>query len=479
MKTSFGSSLAWPLTVATILGGGALVAWFFVWFWLAFVVDSIFSVPMPQASLGFTLKGEPLLLTFDYRSAGSRMFHTLDGQEVDPDTVKLLDTGIGNSRLPSARRRAGPLVAQVLAMLETHPVPVFWYLVPDEADRSRAYFVGYDPPTKRPVGYIGLDGFSREVPHIDKQFAVGSLGYASGNFSGYQNAWNQEPLNFGYDGSTKPMAFLVCEGSLFMVDLRKHLVRNLPMEDDVVSIAATADTRAVSDDREAVFDPRVAVRLSDRLLVLNFEGEILRTVALPPAARDQYVELYLTIDHQPILEVTQYTPRQPTEIYWLDDTGAVVRKELAPSLMSNYEPESPWMLAGLFPSPAALAATFLYFRPRGLVDNYLARDFDAALARSVAESWPAFVAVCVLAVISAVVCYRHFHRYGRTGAGPWVIFVLLTGLPGLVGYLLHRRRPAVERCRSCGAVVPRDRQDCLVCAAEFAPPEPRGIEVFA
>jgi hypothetical protein len=81
--------------------------------------------------------------------------------------------------------------------------------------------------------------------------------------------------------------------------------------------------------------------------------------------------------------------------------------------------------------------------------------------------------------VSAVVCYRHHRRLGLPGTGLWTVFVLLTGPAGLAGYWLHRHWPATERCSRCGAVVPRDRQKCLACAAEFPLPALKGCEVFA
>ena len=56
---------------------------------------------------------------------------------------------------------------------------------------------------------------------------------------------------------------------------------------------------------------------------------------------------------------------------------------------------------------------------------------------------------------------------------------LLTGLPGLVGYLFHRRWPVLEACPACGRTVPRDRDACAACGTEFPPPPLKGIEVFA
>jgi predicted amidophosphoribosyltransferase len=57
--------------------------------------------------------------------------------------------------------------------------------------------------------------------------------------------------------------------------------------------------------------------------------------------------------------------------------------------------------------------------------------------------------------------------------------VLVFGLPGYLGYRLHRRWPVRSPCPACGQNVPRDRDACAGCRAEFPPPAPKGIEVFA
>jgi hypothetical protein len=52
-------------------------------------------------------------------------------------------------------------------------------------------------------------------------------------------------------------------------------------------------------------------------------------------------------------------------------------------------------------------------------------------------------------------------------------------LAALVGYLFHRRWPVMDACPACGRPVPRDRDSCAACGAEFPPPALKGIEVFA
>jgi predicted amidophosphoribosyltransferase len=57
--------------------------------------------------------------------------------------------------------------------------------------------------------------------------------------------------------------------------------------------------------------------------------------------------------------------------------------------------------------------------------------------------------------------------------------VFLFGVPMYLGYLAHRDWPARIACPVCGQPAPRDRETCLACGEPFAPPAPKGIEVFA
>jgi hypothetical protein len=81
--------------------------------------------------------------------------------------------------------------------------------------------------------------------------------------------------------------------------------------------------------------------------------------------------------------------------------------------------------------------------------------------------------------VAAVVAYRHARNYYGRGAVAWALFALVGGIPGLLGYWLHRRWPHRERCAQCGAIVPRDSDECLACSADFPVPTLKGVEIFA
>jgi hypothetical protein len=106
-------------------------------------------------------------------------------------------------------------------------------------------------------------------------------------------------------------------------------------------------------------------------------------------------------------------------------------------------------------------------------------DLAAALESAGLEIWPALLVVCVVAGILAGLCYRRQRRYAVPGTVAWIVFVFLTGVPGMLGYLLHRRWPVLELCPTCEKAAPRDRNACAHCRTEFPRPAPKATEVFA
>jgi uncharacterized membrane protein len=166
---------------------------------------------------------------------------------------------------------------------------------------------------------------------------------------------------------------------------------------------------------------------------------------------------------------------------WIDATGKVLRREAVVLEMGFGlgEKDEARTSALLVPAPAILAFVAAVVAPLETLSAQRAANYPAALAHSLALFALPLLLVSLLSVMLAAYCWRRHRPYYLPASGLWFVFVLLTGLPGLVGYLFHRRWPVREACPACGRLVPRDRDACAACGAEFPPPQPKGIEVFA
>jgi hypothetical protein len=132
----------------------------------------------------------------------------------------------------------------------------------------------------------------------------------------------------------------------------------------------------------------------------------------------------------------------------------------------------------LFPSPAPLAVFQFGIVPLKIHNHPFAPLFDDIKKMMIGARLP-FLIVCLLSAVLAQWRYRHQRRLSEHNATAWAMFVFVMGVPGLIGYLLHRRWPVFEHCQTCNKETPRDRDSCLHCGAEFPPPPMKGIEIFA
>lgn len=490
-KTLKSDNLFLAMLLATILSAGAWVAWMILCFVTAMVIAQAMSDPHSRATLNLTIEGEPLLQSWATPAYIKRVIRTLDGRLVE-DTDSFVEQRMHYGELAGPHERLdGPTwTYRIRGFLRTEPSPVYWYLMRPDHASGNAYFVGYDPVSKRSIGYLGLKGFTSDIPSKDEQFVLSHLRTSRGEFAPSSATYGTEPVSGPRDGG-EPL-FVVSNGSLFRVDFRRQIVRSVAMPAQVMSVDTVDEPTLVADDRRATFKHRIVVRMSDRVAVLDFDGETLQSIAIPSELRDVSFSLYDTIGEEWIAVQNHFGSwNLPTDIYWFDAEGKITRREqvdLSPGAKSDPRKEA-WGLAAMFPLPLPLAIGNYIIKPfsdqrppyvlasrRSDAERH---DFRMALAQSVAESWLPFLIVCLVSAAAAAICYRHQRRVGGQHAIVWALFVFLTGLPGLVGYWVHRAWPPRERCTACGADTPRDRQQCLACAAEFPPPVLLGSEILA
>jgi hypothetical protein len=229
---------------------------------------------------------------------------------------------------------------------------------------------------------------------------------------------------------------------------------------------------------------RLAVRTEGEVLVLDEHGRVLRRYPIPPALRGRNFSFAETSTGEAVLH-RQAPPAdvQATEVehrvYHVARDGRC--REAATWLPRQGAGQwSVWFALG-GPSPLVLGGISASAATDNVLDEGAAATYPEALAWTLREMWPALVLAQVLAAGLALLCWRRQARYGASGPERWAwpLFVLVMGLPGWAGYRFGRSWPVLETCPACAAGVPRDREECVRCAAEFPRPALKGTEVFA
>jgi hypothetical protein len=153
-------------------------------------------------------------------------------------------------------------------------------------------------------------------------------------------------------------------------------------------------------------------------------------------------------------------------IWWLLLTAVIVSLEPSgPSVSEQF------VLTVYALSPALMTGASVFF-------SSPARSLGISCVDLLRAYWFSFAVLGVISIPLAMMCYRHHRRYGRVAAVAWSVYVLMTGVPGAIGYWLHRRWPPAVRCPRCELPSPCDREECLYCAAEFPLPTANGTEIL-
>jgi hypothetical protein len=148
---------------------------------------------------------------------------------------------------------------------------------------------------------------------------------------------------------------------------------------------------------------------------------------------------------------------------------------------TKFDPPYGLIVVLLAPSPALAAIQLLFLTPLSQTHGrgFAFQDFGNSVLSAARADALALLLVLLVSAGLAIWCHRRQRRHSDQGAVAWAVFVLAMGLPGFVGYLLHRRWPATEFCANCRKISPRDRDACLHCGNPFPQPAPKGIEIFA
>jgi hypothetical protein len=360
----------------------------------------------------------------------------------------------------------------------THAVR--WHFVSDGRPDGEAYFAGYDGQSKMCVGYLGVAGFRREMPPPEERFPFG------GALSGLNARLFCPERERGRPANTPPGALspwmvyvLGRDQKLYEADLRQRTVRVLLDDPGLRSLALVGD----SAKRTEAFHC-LAVRTSETVLLLDDRGRLLRSYPIPEALRAVTFAFAETTAGEALMHWNSpedfFALQVDHRAFWVSPDG---RFRSAAVTLSSSNPMRSLRVFGaaVIPSPLALDAGVVPLLALESCEIGRAATFPEAMGLLLRDCWPAVAITQFLAAFLSLMCYRRQVRYGtsRRERIVWPLFVLLLGLPGWIGWRFGRSWPVLEACPECGIRVPRDREACAHCEAEFSPPALKGTEVFA
>jgi hypothetical protein len=478
-----------PLILAAILATGFVVAWGLISLWAVEVGVYVAGSDRAHERLLILPDGTPRVVR-EQGQPGSPEYLDLEGHPVPPpesDVAGWLTGGHLPASLPA--EGANGWDRRIRTFADGQLPAVFWYLLSDGRPDGTAYFVGYDSKSKACVGYLGTAGFREGPPPAEELIPFG--GRTAGpqtRVLSPQSADNptghprDDLFARGPHGSVAMWDVYVFgrDGQLYHADLRHRTLRVIL---DQLHLRSAALVAGVPDPVRGT-SWRLAVRTDDAVLLLDEADHVSRQYLIPDELRGQGFTFAETTTGEAVMfwnsPFDELATNVEYRIWWVDENGRCREARTGLSAPGNLRPTQVFG-AAVAPAPLVLGGFVAFGRTKELLEAGLAGSYPEALLRAVSEFWPALAIAQLLAAGLALLSYRRQVRYG---AGPWErviwpLFVLLLGLPGWVGYRFGRSWTAVDACPSCGVGVPRDRENCVRCEAEFPAAAPRGTEVFA
>ncbi len=376
------------------------------------------------------------------------------------------------------------------AFVEPEQPGTIWYFVHDGMRDGGGYFAGYDRSSNRLVGYIAESGFRADPPGPKEQIPIQSTRMRIIPSWGPSQCliWQgrvavKEPPN----SRIAPSRVYVPSGNrLRLVDLRTRTVRTaFEAKEPIVSFEFPA--RGSSSSEPPSRKPAIVIRTASNIFVLNSDHDIIRTFTIPGDSQNAHtVYWYELRDGQALAEFRSGRRTdgmeniEPLTLYRIAADGSTqgqTELTLRSGMLIWSRQRESTLVTYAFPSPLILPVEQTLM---GLIIDG-SGSLSAALGTMLGTFWPSLLAVNVLALVLAIAAWRRARAFALPGAHQvaWVVFVFLLGVPGYVGYRLHRRWPPRAACLSCHARVPHDRVVCAACKSPFPAPELKGIEIFA
>ena len=451
-----------------------------VTFWGITCLQTFFPNPPLHESIKITQEGEPLIEVWGGQRTKSEYRH-LDGKMQQDIMKRSFESPV---YLPKLTKPAEAISwnGRIASFFDYQTPGTCWYLIAPPNRSSTAYFVGYDPKSRRIEGYIGMNGFSSEMPTIDEAFPISSsyqrsfdhvMVAAIQDFSVIEPSSELDASELDAQWTKKwvqaallDRVWILSKGTLYEIRLRERAVHKL--------IENRPDLHSLSEfsiDRESKSLRRLTLNGESELLIIEPESGQSESVTLDPTSANSNVFFYQLKNGQRLLsyDVGRSVGNRTwtSHIKWLDSEGHVAREAEA---KLSYKPPSPPLDVGLaaylgFPSPLVAFGSWLYtpFLPEfTMVSNsplgrlseffqYMKLWIGLSLLTGIATGWA---------------CRRRERDCFGSSSWFWPIIVGACGWFGWMGYICLRPLPAR---------LPHDKWF----PAQPEPAQPLGTEIFA
>lgn len=355
-----------------------------------------------------------------------------------------------------------------------------WYFVygGPACGQGPGWFEGYDRRTRKSLGCLGTNGLTDDRPRKAECFQVvaGAMTYGlsrslqSITFARYtqgRDALHKTRSDVALDDKTpteESQVLILSEGQVWSVDLQERAVRPFSDDASVQTISVALRYDPLPDDHPSrkleetvVLREFVALRLDDRVKFTNPKlGEPFE-LPIPKEIRDSQFSLCLLPDRSGI--AISYPPVdtdaaegeitvQNHRIVRVNPDGAqeswTAKTERSPRPPSLISKKAQWWL-GVWQTPAplpSLASMTLAYAALKWPDPQL--SYCGLMLDGFENAWPGLAALSLFSGVLVWLADRRLANHRLPRSYVWLTFVLLFGLPGYIGFLLHRKWPVKE-----------------------------------
>lgn len=480
---TFGFAAIW-LLVATLIG-----QWFVQRSWMkSLTVGSTTTLVMQS-------NGQPLLMRgiWQQTAAGAAShevkFEGLDGKTIErQNEITYANSVACNVNHPNRRivvARSFLQANSVMSRADFHemepqlPVVIYagqavWYFMRSKGRDAPGYFVGYELQSKQRIGYISQQGLSSELPQAEDCFSV------------FDSQTSREAelltrVDYLGDGVPRAQAIELFDAQptfhpvmqlwspdrrrVFQIDLLRH--QTTVARDFGDDLPLSISMLPQQDASHRPLPPKGIVSFADRLEITDATLAPTRTIPLPEEFQSQSFTLYDTTAGF-VLQVYDSRAATPAGVgtntlVWLDDSGAVTRREsVVTENTVNQIVSASWMyqlgdglalipalrLLEMLKAPNELAATEHAADPSAsAIASLTVKRYFELMARYFRNAWTlgswwVLLTAGIAGLVAAVVCCRCERSRGASTAeqAGWALVGFLFGPAGCLGYVAQRPR---------------------------------------